>query len=204
MTNYLDLLDWRRRIAELYVELRRRPPNETTLTWFRAEKDALWRGHPQSPLPAEERGEFEGLAYWPFDPAARMEASFVPVEEIEIQIPVSTLDEIAMVQVGRLEFTYGTEACALDAFWVNGYGSGLFVPFRDGTSGKETYGSGRYLLDTVKSIDLGSDSAASTVVLDFNYAFHPSCAFDQQWACPLAPPQNWLTVAIRAGERSLV
>jgi uncharacterized protein (DUF1684 family) len=76
------------------------------------------------------------------------------------------------------------------------------VPFRDGTSGKETYGAGRYLLDTIKSADFGSDAAAGTVVLDFNYAYHPSCAYDPRWVCPLAPPENRLTLPIRAGEQS--
>jgi len=81
------------------------------------------------------------------------------------------------------------------------YAGGLFVPFKDATSGHETYGGGRYLLDTIKSADLGSDAATGTVVLDFNYAYHPSCTYDPRWVCPLAPPDSRLTIPIRAGER---
>jgi uncharacterized protein (DUF1684 family) len=75
------------------------------------------------------------------------------------------------------------------------------VPFRDATSGRETYGGGRYLLDTIKSADLGSDAASDTVMLDFNYAYHPSCTYDPRWVCPLAPPDSRLAIPIRAGER---
>jgi uncharacterized protein (DUF1684 family) len=82
-----------------------------------------------------------------------------------------------------------------------GYAGGLFIPFRDATSSHETYAAGRYLVDAAKSADLGGDPARHTLVLDFNFAYQPSCAFDPKWACPLAPPENHLAVAIRAGER---
>ena len=82
-----------------------------------------------------------------------------------------------------------------------GYAGGLFIPFRDGTNGTETYGAGRYLVDGAKSADLGGDPAAGTLTIDFNFAFQPSCAFDPRWACPLAPPENRLDIAVRAGER---
>ena len=82
-----------------------------------------------------------------------------------------------------------------------GYAESLFLPFRDATNGTETYGAGRYLLDGAKSADLGGDQARSTLVLDFNFSYHPSCAFDPKWACPLAPPENRLDVRVEAGER---
>jgi uncharacterized protein (DUF1684 family) len=84
---------------------------------------------------------------------------------------------------------------------MEGYAGGLFLPFRDATNGRETYGAGRYLLDAAKSADLGGDLRRGTLVLDFNFAYQPSCAFDPRWACPLAPPENWLDVEVRAGER---
>jgi uncharacterized protein (DUF1684 family) len=84
---------------------------------------------------------------------------------------------------------------------MEGYAGGLFLPFRDDTNGTETYGAGRYLLDAAKSADLGGDPIRGTLRLDFNFAYQPSCAFDPRWACPLAPPENWLDVAVRAGER---
>lgn len=89
----------------------------------------------------------------------------------------------------------------LPLFWMSGYAGGLFLPFRDATSGSATYGAGRYLLDTVKGADQGGDWRGGTLTLDFNLAYHPSCAYDPKWSCPLAPPENRLTVPIRVGER---
>ena len=83
---------------------------------------------------------------------------------------------------------------------IGGYGGGVFLPFKDATSGRETYGGGRYLLDTIKSADLGT-TAHGAVVLDFNFAYNPSCAYDPRWSCPLAPAANQLPAAVRAGER---
>ena len=77
-------------------------------------------------------------------------------------------------------------------FWIAGYAGGLFIPFRDATNGNETYGAGRYLVDAAKSHDLGVDEASGDMILDFNFATQPSCAFDPRWACPLAPPENRL------------
>jgi uncharacterized protein (DUF1684 family) len=109
--------------------------------------------------------------------------------------------EVAFVRIGWLDFQLAGEPRRLPAFWIQGYAGGLFVPFRDATSNHETNGGGRYLLDTIKSADLGSDAVSGEVVLDFNYAYHPSCAYDPVWVCPLAPPESRLRIPIRAGER---
>jgi uncharacterized protein len=197
---YLELLDWRRRIAELFAGLRQRPPDAATLAWFRTQKDALFRAHPQSPIPAADRPNFTGLAYWPFNPTVRVAARFVPLEQAQ---PPSQGGDIAFRRIGHLEFELDGQSLTLGACWIEGYAGGLFVPFTDATSGHETYGGGRYLLDTIKSADLGSDAASGTVILDFNYAYHPSCTYDPRWVCPLAPPDSRLHVPIRAGERLL-
>ena len=194
---HLELLDWRRRVAELFATLRRRPADAQTLAWFRTEKDALFRDHPQSPIPEPERPNFAGLAYWPYEPAARVVARFSPVDAEQPPYGV----DVAFTKIGRLDFELDGQALSLAAFWIEGYAGGLFVPFRDATSGRETYGAGRYLLDTIKSADLGSDAATGSVVLDFNYAYHPSCTYDPRWACPLTPPENRLPIPIRYGER---
>jgi uncharacterized protein (DUF1684 family) len=91
----------------------------------------------------------------------------------------------------------GGERLAL--WWLEQYGGGLFLPFRDATAGSATYGAGRYLLDTAKGADLGVEG--DLLVLDFNFSYHPSCRYDPAWQCPLAPPQNVVSVAIEAGER---
>ena len=194
---YLELLDWRRRVSDLFADLRRRPPDAETLAWFRAEKDTLFREHPQSPIPEPDRPRFAGLAYWPFDPSARVEAHFTPVDEQ----PATAAGDVPFRRIGHLEFEFQHTTLRLGAFWIEGYAGGLFVPFTDATSGHETYGGGRYLLDTIKSADLGSDAAADLVTLDFNYAYHPSCTYDPRWVCPLAPPDSRLTIPISAGER---
>ena len=194
---YLELLDWRRRVSELFADLRSRSHDAETLAWFRAQKDALFKQHPQSPIPEAEREQFSGLAYWPYDAAARVEAHFSPTHEPQPKAQ----GEIAFTRIGHLTFDFRSEPLSLAAFWIEGYAGGLFVPFTDATSGHETYGGGRYLLDTVKSADLGSDAATDTLVLDFNYAYHPSCTYDPRWICPLAPPDSRLAIPIRAGER---
>ena len=104
-------------------------------------------------------------------------------------------------RIGWLEVPFPAGARRLALYWMAGYAGGLFLPFRDATTGAATYGAGRYLLDAAKSADLGGDAERGSLVLDFNFAFHPSCAFDPRWACPLAPPENRLDVALRAGER---
>jgi uncharacterized protein len=195
---YLELLDWRRRVAELFAELRRRPPDRKTLAWFRAEKDTLFRAHPQSPIPAQEREAFTGLPYWPFNPAMRVAATLDVTED---ETTPQAASEVAFKRIGELHFVLNGTSVMLPAFWIEGYAGGLFVPFRDATSGHETYGGGRYLLDTIKSADLGSDANNTTVTLDFNYAYHPSCAYDAVWVCPLAPPDSRLSIPIHAGEQ---
>ncbi len=87
----------------------------------------------------------------------------------------------------------------LNLYWLDDYGGGVLLPFRDATSGAETYGGGRYLLDTAKGADLGA--TGDRIVLDFNFSYHPSCVHDVRWSCPLAPPENRVAVPIRGGER---
>lgn len=199
MTSYLELLDWRRRVSELYLELRRREPDADTAAWFRAERGRLLGGHPQSPLPRGRRDPAQLPGYWPWDPTGRVTARFEPVGDGSDPEPMRS-GEAALQIVGTLRFKLWHQPCSLLALWVEGYAGGLFVPFRDLTNGMETYGGGRYLVDSIKSADLGSDFTTGHVILDFNYAYHPSCAYDAMWPCPLAPPQNQLNLAVRLGE----
>ncbi|MDE3074187.1 MAG: DUF1684 domain-containing protein [Chloroflexota bacterium] len=199
--NYLELLDWRRLVSELFAELRARPTDAHTAAWFRGQKDLLFRRHPQSPLPEAQRRSFRHLAYWPFNPAARVAAHFEPAEEAELTLPLSVQTDLPAKRIGWLNFRYAGHDCRLAALWLQGYAGGLFVPFGDATNGRETYGGGRYLLDTIKSAYLGADAASGSLILDFNYAYHPSCVYDPHWACPLAPTENRLPLPIHAGER---
>jgi uncharacterized protein (DUF1684 family) len=125
----------------------------------------------------------------------------VAVSPLAMELPVSAGGTMAMRRIGHVEIPFPAGTRRLGVFWMSGYAGGVFIPFRDATNGSETYGAGRYLLDAAKSADLGGDPERDTLVLDFNFAFHPSCAFDPKWACPLAPPENRLDIPIRAGER---
>ena len=125
----------------------------------------------------------------------------MPTATPAIDLPISAGGTMAMRRVGRVEIPFPAGVRSLAVFWMSGYAGGLFIPFRDATNGTETYGAGRYLIDGAKSADLGGDPARGTLILDFNFAYHPSCAFDPKWACPLAPPDSRLDIPVRAGER---
>ncbi len=204
----LSLADWRRRVAELYAEVRaiaRADPRGAWDHWRRV-REELYRSHPNSPVPGEHRASFRAL-HFDYDPALRFDA--VPLhpapnlalDEGTLALPNSGSDALDFVRIGTLELPFPGGRRTLSLFWMSGYVGGLFLPFRDATNGTETYGAGRYLLDSAKSADLGADATARTLVLDFNFAYQPSCAFDPKWACPLAPPENLLDVAVRGGER---
>jgi uncharacterized protein (DUF1684 family) len=201
MSQYLELLDWRRLVASLYAEARSRPSSRETADWFRNQRDRLFREHPQSPIPANARASFRSLSYWDWDPRGRVEARFEPLETNGGGKDYLSSGEARLTPIGTAVFQLCGEACRLRVLWMDAYGGGVFVPFRDATSGTETYGGGRYLLDSVKGADLGSSAEAGTLTLDFNYAYHPSCSYDPIWPCPLAPPENRLEIPVRLGER---
>lgn len=223
----LTLADWRRRVADLYAEVRRRHRSDpdAALAFWRREREALYREHPQSPVPAHARATFRAMHFEP-DPALRFEVAVrpdVPTAAMSrapgpprapgfaadalgfaaplLQLPVSGGGAMSFRRIGFVDVPLPGGTRRLGVFWMEGYAGGLFLPFRDATNGHETYGAGRYLLDTAKSADLGGDVTRGTLALDFNFAYQPSCAFDPRWACPLAPSENWLDLPIRAGER---
>jgi hypothetical protein len=193
----LTLLDWRRTVADLYAAVRAGAETdpEGTLAAFRAGRERLIRDHPDSPIAPGKRAAFAGLGHWPYDPAVRFTATIEPAEPQRLMAMSLDGDPYPLDRIGRVRLAVGE----LDVYWIQVYGGGVFIPFRDATSGTESYGAGRYLLDTIKGADLGGTD--DRLVLDFNYAYNPSCAYDPRWSCPLAPAANWLTVPIRAGER---
>ena len=195
--DYLTLLDWRRRVAGLYADVRAKLPQDAAdahARW-RAGRDELFKSHPQSALPEPERARFRGLPYFGYERRFALSGRVRPLPEERYDVATSTEGVIPFVRFGAIDLEIGT----LEVFWLDAYGGGVFVPFRDATAGKTTYGGGRYLLDTAKGADLGS--VEDRLVLDFNFAYHPSCVYDPRWTCPLAPPGNRVAVAIEAGER---
>jgi hypothetical protein len=199
----IQLTDWRRRVFAMYTTAHAEAVGDPKGAWdeWRRTRDLLFRTHPQSPLPAGRRADFEGLRYFDHDPSYRVAADVRPADPQTLHLEASTGEPVSFERVGRCSFVLDGRACSLDLFWLEGYGGGLFLPFLDGTSGTESYGAGRYLLDTVKGADLGTDDRGR-LVLDFNFAYNPSCAYDPVWSCPLAPPANRLPVDVRAGERT--
>jgi len=194
----LDLLDYRRRVNEMYDavrSLRDRDPRAAHRLW-RDRRDELFRSHPQSALPESDRAAFRGLPYHEYDPAFAFTAEVRALPHERYDVDTSTGGVIRFVRFGAVDLPIGT----LEVMWLDEYSGGVFLPFRDATSGKTTYGGGRYLLDTAKGADLGSSGDA--LILDFNFAYHPSCVYDPKWTCPLAPLSNRLTTAVEAGELS--
>jgi uncharacterized protein len=219
----LALADWRRTIGTLYAEVRHLAGVDpaAALDRWRAVREELFREHPQSPVPADRRAAFRAH-HFPHDPALRFDVRVEPLDRpgeasglsgagpldfgsggagLAIDLPVSAGGVMSFRRFGAVSIPFPDGARRLEVYWMEGYAGGLFLPFRDATNGTETYGAGRYLLDAAKSADLGGDREAGTLILDFNFAFQPSCAFDPKWACPLAPPSNRLDLAVRAGER---
>jgi uncharacterized protein len=195
-TMSLTLLDWRRRVAALYAAARTaRDPEMGWRTW-RDGRDELFASHPDSPLAEDARAAFSGLPFAPYDPAVRFDVAVEPAPAQRLEVPTASDGVVPFEWVGVADLG---ELGRLDVWWLDSYGGGIFLPFRDGTAGSSTYGAGRYLLDTVKGADLGG--AGDRLVLDLNFAYHPSCTYDPRWSCPLAPEGNRIAAPVAAGEQ---
>ena len=167
---------------------------------FRDGRERLFRDHVDSPIPAMQRAAWPGLAWFPYDAAWRVVAQVVAIEpQTQFEIPLAADGILRCARVGSLRFSLRGQPAELTAYWPGGYGGGLWLPSSDATSGSETSGGGRYLYDTIKGADLGG--ADDRLILDFNFAYNPSCAYDNRWSCPLSPPENRLPFAVQAGER---
>jgi uncharacterized protein len=199
MVNQISLLDWKRQVFALYAQVR--DANDPVEAWelWRDTRNRLFADHPQSPLPQTARDEFFGLLYFDYDPAFRVIGEVADAEPRRYEIGASAGGSFAFERFAQARFELAGAPAELELYWLEGYGGGLFLPFADATSGKTTYGAGRYLFDTVKGADLGVEG--DELVLDFNFAFNPSCSYDPAWVCPLAPPPNRLSFAVAAGER---
>lgn len=197
-TDRLDLFDWRRSIQALYANVRRLLPDAPSEAHqiLRSTRDDLFKNHSQSALSGAGRDAFTGLEYFDYDPSLAFVAPVERVEVERVELGTSAGESMTFERFGRVTMPIGS----LDVYWLDDYGGGVFVPFRDLTAGSETYGAGRYLLDTAKGADLGSTTEGD-LVLDFNFAYNPSCSYNDAWSCPLARPGSRLDVRIEAGER---
>ena len=184
----LEQLDWRRQVIALYEGVRAELyPHVAHAGWI-AVRDQLLAEHPGSPVP--DQAAFPGLRVADYDPAWRVTARLEPAAPRRI-----TRSGTPLERVGTLRTPWGV----LDAWWVDSYGGGLWVPVRDAGSGTVSYGGGRYLYDTVQGADLGT-TLDDEVVLDLNFLYAPSCAHDPRWSCPLPPEGDVLDVVVPVGE----
>ena len=192
----LTLLDWRRRVARLYAEIRAEPDPEAAHEHWRRTRDDLLRTHPDSPIPGPERASYPGAPVAAYDPRLRFDVAVdtgVPPEQLKMATGTD-----GIVRFDRIGTAHLPGLGDLDVWWLASYGGGVFVPVKDASAGTASYGGGRYLFDTAKGADLGGDDGR--LVLDFNFAYNPSCAYDPAWACPLAPAGNTLARPLLAGE----
>ncbi|WP_049924229.1 DUF1684 domain-containing protein [Halopiger djelfimassiliensis] len=172
----------------------------------RAEKDEFFATHQQSPIPPGERDDFDGLDYFEPDPDYRVTATATVHDDPAVVLMDTTAGrEMRYLRVVTLEFDLdrGDEDLENGTYELGAYRlerpneEGLFIPFRDKTTGQQTYEGGRYMeLAPERDLEDGDE-----IVLDFNLAYNPFCAFSDTFDCPLPPEENWLEVAIPAGER---
>ena|SRR3989442_6176341 len=169
--------------------------NAPELKRFRAEKDRVFAKDPHSPLTPEQRRSFRGLAYFDENPRLVINASVgrnVEPDEVRMSTTGGEGEEQIYHRYGLVRFHVDDQPAEL-VLYSSEDSDELFIPFRDATSGRETYGAGRYL-----EVHAHGDQ----VTIDFNYAYNPNCAYDPSWSCPLPPTENWLKVPIRAGEKT--
>lgn len=162
----------------------------------REAKDEFLKHHPESPIPPALRGAFRGLAYYDYDLKFRFDVKLdrYPTPE-PVTLATSKGVPRPMLKWGSFTFTIDGQTRTLQAY-ISAHAHGeasLFVPFRDATSGRETYGAARYLDLPVTRND--------RYVLDFNAAYNPYCAYSDDYVCPFPPRENWLDIPVRAGEK---
>jgi uncharacterized protein len=192
----IALLDWRRKVAAMYADVRAHSdPEAAHREWQRARNELL-AGHPESPVPAAARATFAGVPVAPYNPALRFTARVqTDIEPARIEVSTGADGVVPFERVGVVHLP---DVGHLDVWWLGSYGGGIFVPIRDTRTDGATYPGGRYVIDSVKGADLGGDDGY--LVVDLNFAYNPSCAYDPAWSCPLAPPGNVVPVAVDAGE----
>lgn len=196
----LAVADWRRQMAALFAVVRDDSNSDAAWVAWRRGRDALIREHPASPLDEPGRAKVLPLPFFDYDPSYRFFVDLVAVDGVEEAWEIGADGTLRLRAVARTEGLGAALGDELTLYWLLGYGGGLFLPFGDATSGQQTYGGGRYLLDSIKSADLGLQEGR--LLLDFNFAYNPSCAYSPAWTCPLTPPENRLPRPVLAGEKT--
>jgi uncharacterized protein (DUF1684 family) len=171
---------------------------KTALRQDREQKDEYFGSDPHSPIPPDAREDFDGLAYYPIDEDYRFEVELDRDEDPDtVTVGTSTGGEQSYLEWGEFTVDIADEPVSIRAYKSAPDDERLWVPFRDETSGEETYGAGRYI-----DLEPASHRTNGTWILDFNEAYNPTCAYSDRYECPLPPTENWLDVRIEAGEKA--
>ena len=169
---------------------------EEKLKVFREKRDQFFKGDPHSPLKESDRKKFKGLIYYPIDLKYAMTGlieKYPPEPKpLYVNLPTNKGRERQYVKYGRFRFKWEGKEYVLQIYRPLGGGE-LFLPFKDKTSGTETYPEGRYLY--IEAMPGGK------MLIDFNRAYNPFCEYNEKYACPFAPVENWLDITVRAGEK---
>ena len=198
--NAFEVADWRRRVFALYAQIRAATDLFAAHDLWRRERDQLFAKHPSTPLLTADLAVFTGLPVRPYDPDWRFEVQVCATEARHMEFETGTDGVVPFDLIGTADVP---GVGSLDVWKLGSYGGGIFLPVKDALAGHRggTYGGGRYLLDTIKGADLDQGATPGSLILDFNFAYNPSCAYDPQWACPLAQAGNRVNVEIPVGER---
>jgi uncharacterized protein len=195
----IELADWRRQVSLLYARVRSEKDPESAHELWREGRGELFRDHPQSPLAFDDPMRERGPKYWPYDRSLRFLLFLSPTQSSHRHsVDTGTGGVVTMRSIGEVELPRPISE-SVTLWWIEDYAGGLFLPLRDGTAGESSYGGGRYLLDTAKGADLGSEG--ERLVVDLNFLYHPSCRYDSAFTCPLADEGNRITARVNAGER---
>jgi hypothetical protein len=195
----LMIADWKRRVTETYGKVRSAHGERAAWDEWRRARDWLMGSHPRTPLPPDRRSDFTGLSYFDYDQEARVLGAVREVAPSTVLFEMSKGDVQPMTRLAQVTFELYGSSHSLDLFWMESWRGGLFLPFRDNTTKQTTYGGGRYLVDSMKGEDLGVEG--DLLVLDFNYAFQPPCAYNPNFSCPLPGPGSRIDADVQAGER---
>lgn len=194
------LADWRLQVNALYQAVRASSDPEAGWTLWRDGRRNLFQSHPMSPIAAARRSHYKGPIVFAYNPDMRFAVDLMPADGPAEAVNLGSDGTLKRRPIAKTLGLSPHLSAELTLYWIEGYGGGLFLPFKDATSGSQTYGGGRYLIDAIKGADLGLDDRGR-LILDFNFAYHPSCMHNPDYVCPLSPPENTLPVHVRAGER---
>jgi uncharacterized protein (DUF1684 family) len=195
----LATAEWQRDILRIYDEIRGARGEPSAWDKWRSIRDGLMADHRKSPLTPDRLEDFKGLSYFDYGTDFRVLGTINEVAPSTVTPGTADKSSLPITRLAMVTFNLRGRSHSLDLFWMGTWRGGFFLPFTDGTNGRTTYAGGRYLIDMLKGEDLGVEG--DQLVLDFNFAYHPPCAHNPSYSCPLPGPGSQIDAEVRAGER---